>query len=145
MAKPGRVTEKTGPVSVRLHPRSQADLPVILLRGEFDFVSVPEIDRFLRRHYGPFYFRRHLLFDLGGVTLVDSSFVGFVMGLVRQLRAERRELVLARPVGHVRRSLAAVGLPNVVPVYDSLDEALCVLLSGRLPIIPPFFDPRPLA
>lgn len=145
MAKPGRATEVTGPVSVRLHARSRVDLPVILLRGEFDFDTVPEIDRFLRRHYGPFYFRRHLLFDLSGVTLVDSSFVGFVVGLVGKLRAERRELVLVRPVGHVRRSLATVGLPNVVPVYDSLDEALFVLQSGGLPIIPPLFDPRPPA
>jgi len=56
---------------------------------------------------------------------------------------ERKELVLSRPVGHVRKVLSLVGLPNVVPVFDSLDEAVAAMCSGELPMIPPAFNALP--
>lgn len=119
---------------------SAATPPVLELRGEFDIDTVPQIDRFLRRHLGPLYHRQHLVMDLEGTTFIDSSFIGFLVRLLRDQRATRRELVLARPVGQVRRMLAVVGLPNVVPVFDSLEEAVDTLIAGRLPVIPPAFS-----
>jgi anti-anti-sigma regulatory factor len=114
----------------------------VYLRGAYDDQTVPEIERLLRRSYGPFFFRRHLIIDLGAVTSVDESFVDFIVALVRRLHGERRELLLTRPVGGVRRSLASVGLPNLVPVYDSPDEAQAVLSTASGPLIPPRFDSR---
>jgi anti-anti-sigma factor len=113
---------------------------VLELEGEFDLDSVPEIDRFLRRHLGPLYHRDHLVIDLAGATFVDSSFIAFLVRLVTDLRSRHKELVLVRPVGQVRRVLGLVGLPNLVPVFDSLEEALATLCSGRLPVIPPAFS-----
>jgi anti-anti-sigma factor len=117
--------------------------PVVFLEGEFDIETVPEIDRFLRRSFGPLFYKRHIVLDLNGVTAVDSIFIGFVVGLVRHLHAERKELVLTRPVGHVRRVLSLIGVPNLVPVYDSLDEAVVAVLSDSLPAIPPHFSAAP--
>ena len=117
--------------------------PILQLGGEFDIDSVPEIDRFLRRHLGPLYHRQHLIMDLADTTFIDSSFIGFVVRLVRDQRATRRELVLARPGGQVRRALAVVGLPNVVPVFETVEEAVRALTSGRLPVIPPAFEAVP--
>lgn len=114
--------------------------PILELEGEFDIDSVPEIDRFLRRHLGPLYHRHHLVMDLAGVTFIDSSFVGYVVRLLRDQRATRRELILTRPAGQVRKALAIVGLPNVVPVFDSVEDAVGALASGRLPVIPPAFS-----
>ncbi|HJW76418.1 MAG TPA: STAS domain-containing protein [Thermoleophilia bacterium] len=116
-------------------------LPVVFLEGEFDIETVPEIDRFLRRSFGPLFYKRHIVLDLEAVTAVDSIFVGFVVGLVRLLHAEHKELVLTRPVGHVRRVLSLIGLPNLVPVYDSLEEAVVVVANDSLPAIPPAFSP----
>jgi anti-sigma B factor antagonist len=114
--------------------------PVLELSGEFDLETVPEIDRFLRRRLGPLYHREHLVIDLSATTFVDSSFVAFVVKLLKDLRAGRKELILVRPAGQVRRVLALVGLPNLVPVFESLEEALAALTTGRLPIIPPAFE-----
>jgi anti-sigma B factor antagonist len=128
--------------SLRLHVRRKMDAtaPVLELLGEFDIDSVPEIDRFLRRHLGPLYHRQHLVMDLREVTFIDSSFIGFLVRLVRDQRATQRELLLTSPVGQVRRALALVGLPNVVPVFDSVEEAVATLATGRLPVIPPAFS-----
>jgi anti-anti-sigma factor len=115
------------------------ELPVVHLAGEFDLDTVPEIDRFLRRRLGPFYHGGHLILDLEGVRFVDSSFVGYLVTLVTRLHENGKELLVTRPRGHVRKVLGAVGLPNVVPVYDSVEEGVEVLLRGRLPVIPPRF------
>lgn len=114
-------------------------MPVIFLEGDFDIETVPEIDRFLRRSFGPFFYKRDLVLDLQGVQSVDSTFIGFLIGLVRRLHGERKELVLTRPSGHVRRLLVLVGLPNLVPVYERLEEAVQAVTTGRLPSIPPAF------
>jgi anti-anti-sigma factor len=104
---------------------------------------VPGIDRFLRRNLGPLYQQDHLVIDLAATTFVDSSFIAFLVRLVGAQRARRKELVLVRPAGQVRRVLALVGLPNVVPVFESVDEAVGTLMSGRLPVIPPAFSAAP--
>lgn len=116
------------------------EVPVVRLAGEFDIDTVPEIDRFLRRRLGPFHHRRHLILDLEGVRYIDSSFVGYVVTLVTRLHGQGRELLVTRPRGHVRKVLGTVGLPNVVPVYDSVEEGVRVLASGPLPVIPPAFS-----
>jgi anti-sigma B factor antagonist len=130
---------------VRLRAAGDADpAPVLVLGGEFDAVNVPEIDRFLRRRLGPFYQRQHLVLDLSAITFADSSFIGFLVRLVRELRAGGKELVLVRPAGQVRRLLAICGLPNLVPVFDSLDDALGCLKAGPMPLVPPRFELRRL-
>jgi anti-anti-sigma regulatory factor len=80
--------------------------------------------------------------DLARVDLIDSAFVGLVVSLVGRLHKHRRELLITRPSGGVRRTIALVGLPNLVPVYESLDAALSALATGA-PVIPPPFDPAP--
>jgi len=114
--------------------------PVLELEGEFDLDTVPEIDRFLRRTLGPLYHQDHLVIDLERTTFVDSSFIGFLVRLSAAQRAKHRELLLVRPVGQVRKVLAVVGLPNIVPVYDTVEQAVeSVVGGGRLPVIPPAF------
>ena len=115
--------------------------PVLELEGEFDLDTVPEIDRFLRRTLGPLYHQEHLVIDLARTTFIDSSFVAFLVRLSMAQRAKRRELLLVRPVGQVRRVFGIVGLANVVPVFESTEAAVDSLLSGRLPLIPPAFTP----
>jgi anti-anti-sigma factor len=129
----------TGNGGLRLTRLRDTDTPVLALSGEFDIENVPDIERFLRRHLGPFFFRHSdLVLDLDLVTLVDSTFVGTVVSLVRRLHQHRHELLITRPVGYVRRTLALVGLPNLVPVYETLDDAGSALATGRALIPPPF-------
>jgi anti-sigma B factor antagonist len=113
--------------------------PVLELEGEFDLDTVPEIDRFLRRTLGPLYHQEHLVIDLAKTTFIDSSFVGFLVRLSVAQRAKRRELLLVRPEGQVRRVFGIVGLANVVPVFETIEAAVDSLVSGRLPLIPPAF------
>jgi anti-anti-sigma factor len=114
--------------------------PVLELEGEFDLETVPQIDPFLRRTLGPLYHRDHLVIDLAKTTFIDSSFVSFLVRLSAAQRATRRELLLVRPGGQVRRVFGIVGLANVVPVFETREAAMDSLLSGHLPVIPPAFS-----
>lgn len=140
--EPGDVTSAR--VRLRLEKTAAAGgapvVPVLRLDGEFDIDTVPEIDRFLRRRLGPLYQRRTLVIDLGEVTFVDSSFIGFVVRFVGEERRGRGELVLAHPVGGVRNLLCMVGLPNLVPMYESLEDALRAVRGATSPLIPPVFN-----
>jgi anti-anti-sigma factor len=137
-----RVTESretaAGRTSLRVAGGDDGRPPVVELEGEFDLETVPEIDRFLRRALGPLYHQDHLVIDLALTTFVDSSFIGFLVRLSQAQRAKRRELLLVRPAGQVRRVLAIVGLPNVVPVFDTVESAVDSVLCGG-PVIPPAF------
>jgi anti-anti-sigma factor len=113
--------------------------PVLELEGEFDLDTVPEMDRFLRRTLGPLYHQDHLVMDLAKTTFIDSSFVSFIVRLSAAQRAKRRELLLVRPAGQVRKVFGIVGLANVVPVFETIDAAVDSVLGGRLPVIPPAF------
>ena len=135
-----RVTARRGSRLRMLDAPEAGAAPVLELSGDFDLDTVPEIDRFLRRRLGPLYHREHLVIDLSATTFVDSSFVAYVVRLLKDLRGGRKELILVRPAGQVRRVLALVGLPNLVPVFESVEEALAALTTGRLPIIPPAFE-----
>jgi anti-anti-sigma factor len=127
---------------VRLRISAVADdrPPVLELEGEFDLDTVPEIDRFLRRTLGPLYHQDHLVIDLRRTTFIDSSFIGFLVRLSAAQRVKRRELLLVRPMGQVRKALAIVGLPNMVPVFETTETAVQSLAGGHLPVIPPVFN-----
>jgi anti-anti-sigma factor len=109
----------------------------VILRGDMDMDVVSQVDTFLRRTFGPFFFRRTLLLDMAEVTMLDSTFVGYLVSLAGRVRQAGFDLVLTRPAGQARRTLTLVGMPNLVPVYDSLEEAADLVASGRVPMIPP--------
>ena len=144
-ARLGRtVVYETRGATLRLTlPRASQAAPILALEGEYGLETVPEVDRFLRRQLGPLYHQDDLLIDLAGATYIDSSFVSFLVRLVGDQRAKRKELVLVRPCGQVRRTLALVGLPNLVPVFETLDEAVMALVYGKSPLIPPAFSAIP--
>jgi len=130
----------------RLHvsPAVDGRPAVLTLQGEFDLDSVTETDRFLRRALGPLYEQESLVIDLSGATFVDSGFIAFLARLAATQRAERRELLLVRPRGQVRRLFGMVGLANVVPVFESIETAVDSLMRGGRPVIPPVFRPAGL-
>jgi len=109
----------------------------VILRGDLDMDVVSQVDTFLRRTFGPFFFRRTLLLDFAEVSMLDSTFVGYLVSLAGRVRQAGFDLVLTRPTGQARRTLALVGMPNLVPVYDSLEEAADLVAAGRVPMIPP--------
>lgn len=75
---------------------------------------------------------RHLILDLRGVTFIDSSGVGAILGRYRDIRGSREGKVVAiGPRPQVRRVLEFAGLMRVVAVADTQQQALAIVKEGN--------------
>ena len=65
--------------------------------------------------------------NLAGVRFMDSSGLGVLAGVWRQVAATTAGLALAAPAPQVRRVLDTAGLTKVLPVYDAEADAVAAI------------------
>jgi anti-anti-sigma factor len=97
---------------------------VLELAGEIDEASVPELRFRLAAAIDASGAGARVVVDLTGVTFMDCAGVG---ELVRALRSTGRApgaIRLSSPAPLVRRVLDLTGAGSVLPVYDTVEDAL---------------------
>ena len=72
-----------------------------------------------------------LVVDLGGVTFIDSSALGVLVGGARRSAERGTELMIVCPVGSVSRILQITGLSRAFAVYATREEALGAGTHGK--------------
>lgn len=65
-----------------------------------------------------------VVIDMEGVSFVDSTGLGSVIAVLKQLRSSQGELRLAAPNQQVRVVLELTTLDRVFPYYATVEEAL---------------------
>ena len=65
-----------------------------------------------------------VVIDMEGVSFVDSTGLGSVIAVLKQIRGKQGELRLAAPNQQVRVVLELTTLDQVFPYYATLEEAL---------------------
>jgi anti-sigma B factor antagonist len=65
-----------------------------------------------------------VVIDMEGVSFVDSTGLGSVIAVLKQIRSNQGELRLAAPNQQVRVVLELTTLDRVFPYYASVEEAL---------------------
>ena len=88
--------------------------PVLVLSGEADMTTVPELSAALTAQIDAGV--RRLTVDLSGLRFADSATVGALIAASRSLRAAGGTLVLSRPQSVVARTLNLLGVDRVIPV-----------------------------
>lgn len=97
---------------------------VLVLRGEIDLDGITpvrhQVSEALRHGGTP------VLFDMSQVSFCDSSTLNLLM-------RTRRETAVAvvRPTAWVERLLHVAGIRDLLPVFDTVEEAAVALLPGR--------------
>ena len=71
--------------------------------------------------------------DLSGVSFLDSTVCGILLGESRRLRRDASELVLVSSRNLASRAFAVSGIDRVVRVYPTLHAALEELLLEPVP------------
>ena len=66
----------------------------------------------------------HVLIDLSGIDLIDSTGLGELVGYLGRFRERRRQLALIQPAERTLRLLEVARLDQVFPIYDSVDVAV---------------------
>src|SRR5690554_1717837 len=94
----------------------------VRLYGELDLHTVGKvrevIDQAIAQAVG-----KILLLNLSGVSFMDSSGLGLILGRYRRFGEEGGRLMLATPASQVRRLLELSGVERIIPIYNTEEEA----------------------
>ena len=92
---------------------------VIEAAGEIDLAGAPEMRDFLGAAGST-----HVVFDLRQVTFIDASGLGVLAKAWRMAEVSGGSVKLVAPSMRLRRLLAITRLDTVLPVYDTVGEAI---------------------
>lgn len=96
---------------------------VVRMSGELDHHSAIRVRRAVDTIFGRGTVC-NLVFNLHGLSFMDSSGVGLILGRYRMVQDKGGRMVLCRVPKTVRRVLQISGVPGVIPVENSEEQAL---------------------
>lgn len=94
---------------------------LIRLEGELDLASAPDFRRLVDESMGldrP----QMVVVDLRGVSFVDSSGLGAILGRYRRLKSEGIEMILVASSHKIREVLELSGIDRAISVVDSPED-----------------------
>jgi anti-sigma B factor antagonist len=95
---------------------------LLSLTGEVDVANAPEFRQSaLHLLAGG---AKRLVVDLTGITYMDSSGLGALVGLLKRLKESGGKLAIAGPQPQVKRLFEITGLNQVFPLFDDVGSAL---------------------
>lgn len=102
---------------------NKGDKLIVYMLGELDHHSAEEVrnkvdDRLERESCSK------LIMDFSGVTFMDSSGIGVVIGRYKKLSAKKGKIYVAKVNGSVKRVFELSGMFKIIPLYDSIEQAL---------------------
>ncbi|HET6877515.1 MAG TPA: STAS domain-containing protein [Jatrophihabitans sp.] len=99
----------------------RGDWQVVSPAGDIDLHTVPALRECLDdvRAEG----HRHIVVDLARVDFLDSSALGLLVSVQRDLDSDSGELKIACPQPQVSKVFRITRLAEVIPIHDSVDEA----------------------
>ncbi|NLB17820.1 MAG: anti-sigma factor antagonist [Syntrophomonadaceae bacterium] len=63
-----------------------------------------------------------LVLDLGGVSFIDSSGLGFILGRYNKITSQGGKMFIVRPRPAIARILEMSGIKRLIPIYASENE-----------------------
>ncbi|MBE3577447.1 MAG: anti-sigma factor antagonist [Limnochordales bacterium] len=108
----------------------EGDVLLVRLEGELDLNTAPKFRAAVEETIGRRPHLLHLVLDLTGVTFVDSSGLGAILGRYRQFAERGGRVVVIGLQPSVRRLFELSGLFRVVETATSYAEAKARLKGG---------------
>jgi len=96
---------------------------IVRVYGEFDLRAAEfhrhDIDEKFRTQGA-----KHIIFNLGGLTFIDSSGLGVILGRYRKVTENGGRVAITNVPPRFNRILELSGVNRLIPVYDDEAEAL---------------------
>lgn len=106
-----------------IEKKYQRDTLIVKLTGELDLVVAEEfrrtVDSELERRQ-----IRNLVINLAGVSFIDSSGLGAILGRYKRIAQGGGRISIAAPRPPVRKILELSGFPRLMPFFESEKLAL---------------------
>lgn len=104
------------------------DILILRLKGELDDVSVSDL-RTRISNYIDSYKINHLVLNLGELTFLDSSGIGFIIGRYHQLRKRNGDITISNVNSKIDRIIYISGLAKICKIREN-EEAVLLSLTG---------------
>ena len=101
---------------LRTEVSTQDGVAVVKCGGRLDLDSTPDLNQEVRRLIS---LSRRIVLDLGGVTFMDSSGLGTIVGLYASAKSANCELQLLNLTQQIRRLLS---LTHLLPLFETPGE-----------------------
>ena len=101
----------------------ERDILVVMLKGELDHNIAEEIRVKIDDKIESCIID-NMVFDFSGITFMDSSGIGVVIGRYRKMKAKGGNLYIANAKGNINRIFELSGLYKVIKKYDTVEEAV---------------------
>lgn len=100
-----------------------ASTRIVSPAGEIDAHSAPRLRSTIVDELGDTGVS-HLVVDLSGVSFLDSSALGVLVGTLKRMRERDGRLDIVLPSSHARRVFEITALDRVLALHETLAEAL---------------------
>jgi anti-sigma B factor antagonist len=114
-------------MELRLSTHQAGGATIVEAGGEVELHNAPRLREVLKRICetpGPC-----CVVDMSGVSFIDSTGVGVLVGALKRAREHGGSLALACPQPRVRRVFEITGLLAALPIFDSLEAAQSACVS----------------
>lgn len=104
-----------------IEQRSDGDVPVIAVTGEIDVASAPQLREGLQRVIATG--KTTIVLDLLGVTFLDSTALGVLVGALKRCRESGGDLQVVVAEPRILKIFEITGLTSVFTIVDSVSAA----------------------
>lgn len=98
------------------------DVVIVTVAGEVDVYTAPQLRSALEERLAAG--QNKIVVDLQGVAFIDSTGLGVLVGQLKALRKVDGSLRIVCSDERILRLLAITGLDQILPLHDSVDDAL---------------------
>lgn len=113
---------------LQTHVSDESPHPVLVVAGEIDVFTAPLFKQAVVNVVAAGH--RHLFIDLRGVTFMDSSGFGALLGATKRVRPDGGSLSLIGCNRTIQRMLHLTRLDTILGLYETSEEALTAV-GGR--------------
>jgi anti-sigma B factor antagonist len=106
----------------RVEVRTEGQAAVVVVRGELDLATSPELEEQLRRIWDTG--NEQLVIDLRELEFMDSTGLSIIVKAHQRLTDEGRQLSLVRGSQQVQRLLDLTGVSERLKLVDTPEEIL---------------------
>ena len=104
------------------------DILILRLKGELDDISVSDL-RMRIANYIDNYKIKHLVLNLGELTFLDSSGIGFIIGRYHQLRKRNGDITISNVNSKIDRVIYISGLAKICKIRENEEAVLNALAN----------------
>ncbi|HTE19739.1 MAG TPA: STAS domain-containing protein [Armatimonadota bacterium] len=116
------------PLRLGIDVHQVSGIPVLKVTGEIDIYTAPMFKQAVVNMVTEG--SKNVIIDLSGVTFMDSSGFGTLLGATRRLRPSGGGLHLAAPNSTIQRMLRLTRLDSIMRIYDTIEEAARAVADG---------------